>query len=623
MFLRTAVALAAGCLVGGLALGQTSFSTSTTSAATGDASLDYVVTASRSREPASRTIRPVTVITAEDIRRAGAGSITELLRIQGGVEITANGGLGHASSVFIRGANSDHTVVLLDGVRIGSATSGTAAFESIPLALIERIEVLPGPSSSLYGSDAIGGVIQIFTKSAERSPGLTVAATAGSHGLRQLSGGYAARLGEGTDVAISANTLRDDGINATTPSNTTSYNPDRDGYRNIGWSARVNHQLAPGHEIGAQWLRSRSKVHFDDGPVDDGYTVVPDTYSDTLTSSLGAHWFGQVNEFWRSELQLARAKDESTDTSHYPGFYNSRQDQISWLNRLALLGGTVTLGGEWLKQDVDSSTAYTVDARTVKSGLLGWRGSFGAHALQVDLREDRNSQFGNHGTGQLGWAWQVDEAWRVRASVGSAFHAPTFNLLYYPGFGNPLLKPERSRSGELGADAKLGGADLSATWFHNRIVDLIDYAPPNYDPQNIASARIQGWTFSAAGALTSATRAKLRFTLQDPENADTGYQLRRRARQFGALQLTHQMGPVQLASDFSWVGKRFDSATESAASAMGAYGLLGVSFSWTFLPDWRLEARMSNLTDKRTTTAQGYTAPGREGQLTLRWTPAI
>ncbi|KAB0575094.1 TonB-dependent receptor [Ideonella dechloratans] len=612
MFLRTPVALAVALSAPVFVHAQTSGTNLPATDTT-----DYVVTASRMPESAAQAVRPVTVITAEDIRQSGAGSVTDLLRTLGGVEITQNGGLGSSSSVFIRGANSDHTVVLVDGVRIGSATLGTAAFESIPLALIERIEVLPGPSSSLYGSDAIGGVIQIFTKSAKRSPGASVALTAGSHDLRQAAASYAAALGEGTQLSLGLNYLSTDGINATTPDNTYNYNPDRDGLLQRSGQLRLTQQINADHEVGVQWLRSASKGRFDDGP---GI----DSYSDSLTQTLGAHWNGQLAQSWRSELSVARSLDQSTAHSSFPGTFDTREDQASWLNRLAAFGGTATVGLEWLKQSVDSTTAYTVDQRTVRSALVGWKGQIGEHALQADVREDRNSQFGHHTTAQLGWGWQLAQDWRLRAAWGSAFHAPTFNTLYYPGFGNADLKPEKSDSYELGLDGKLAGLELGATVFDNHIRDLIDYAPPDYLPANVNKARITGLSLKLGGLLIDRdTRFKANLTWQDPKNDETEQMLRRRARVYGGLHLTHNAGPAQIGTDLSWVGRRYDSADQSAGSAMGAYGLVAVFGSWAFTPEWRLEARVNNLGDKRYTTAQGYSAPGREGQVTLRWTPAL
>lgn len=611
MLLRTPVALALALNAPLLVLAQTAPAASSNP----PASTDYVVTASRTPELAGSTVRPVQVITAEDIRLSGAGSLTDLLGTLGGVEITRSGGLGQSSSIFLRGANSDHTVVLVDGVRVGSATLGTASFEALPLAQIERVEVLMGPSSSLYGSAAIGGVIQIFTKGAQRSPGVNVAATVGSRGLGQLAGSYAARHGD-TELSLGAQTLRSAGFNATTVDNTWNYNADRDGFINRSLNARVTQHLQGGHQVGLQWLRSDGTTHYDDGPD-------IDTHADNRTQTLAAHWQGPLAAGLKSEVRLARAWDQSTAYSSYPGFINSTQDQASWLNRLDLAGGTVSGGLEWLKQDVDSDTAYSVTSRTVRSGLLGWNANYGALSVQADARHDRNSQFGNHSTGQLALAWQVEPALRLRGSVGNAFTAPSFNLLYYPGFGNANLKPERSISYEVGADAQVAGLALGATLFNNRLRDLIDYAPPTYEPANVARAQNRGLTLTAAGALGQNTRAKLNLTLQNPQNSETGYLLRRRAHQFGGLHLTHLWGPVTLGTDLTVVGHRFDAVDESDSARMGGYGLVALFASWRMTPDWSLEGRVNNAANKHYVSVPGYVTAGREGQLTLRWTPAL
>jgi len=576
---------------------------------------EVVVTGSRFPESLATAVRPVRVITAQDIRASGAATLAEVLATLGGMETVSTGGQGQPSGVFIRGANSAQTVVLVDGVRIGSATLGTVPMESLPLALIERVEVLAGASSSLYGADAVGGVIQVFTKRAGRTPQASMAVTVGDQGLRQLATTYTRRMGD-TDISLGANMLATDGINATTPDNTYSYNPDRDGYRNQGYNARLSQRLEGGHLVDVQWLRSDNKVHFDDG-------APGDSLNTNRTQTLAVHWAGPLGEVVDSDLRVARSWDEATTAGAYPARFNTQQDQLSWLNRVKLAAGTLTAGLEWLEQRVDSDTVYVQSARNTYAGLLGWRARYGALGVQADLRHDQSSAYGGYTTAQLGGAYQVGPDLRLRASAGTAFKAPSFNEMYYPGFGNVNLKPERSQSFELGAEAKVGPVDLSATLFDNRMRDLIDYAPPDYLPVNVANAKTSGLTFTAATALGADTRARLSLTLQDPKDSTTGHQLRRRAQQFGSVHLSHRLGDVQLGTDLTLVGERFDSSDEAAYSRMGGYGLVAMFASWQFRPEWSLEGRVSNLGDKPYTQAQGYTTPGRLAQVTLRWTPAL
>lgn len=585
------------------------------SAAATDASATVVVTGARQPESIVQAVRPVQVLSAEDIAASGVKSLPELLATLGGVEAVANGGMGQTSSVFIRGANSNHTVVLVDGVRIGSATTGAAALESLPLALIDHVEVLPGASSSLYGADAIGGVIQVFTKRAQGKPVAQVAVTAGEQGLAQLAAAYAARHGD-TEVSVGANLLRTDGINATTPANTYSYNPDRDGYRNRALQARLAQQLGQGHQVDLQWLRSDGTVHFDDGATGDSRSV-------NRTQTLSAHWAGPLGGLAQSEFRLARSWDNMDSAGAYPYRIGTTQDQAGWLNHVKLGAGQLNLGLEWLHQQVDSNDAsFSVTSRDTASALAGWRATYGALAVQADARHDDNSQFGGHPMGQLALAWQASASTRLRAALGTAFKAPTFNDLYSVWGANPDLQPERSTSLELGADWRAGRTTLSATWFDTRVRQLI-VLDSNWIPQNVGRAEIRGLTLTADTMLDSATQLRASLSAQDPKNADTGALLRRRARLFGDINLARQMGDVRVGGALHLSGERYDSTTESPASRMGGYGLVSVFASWQFRPEWSLEGRVNNLADKAYTLAQGYATPGRQAQLTLRWTPAL
>jgi vitamin B12 transporter len=582
---------------------------------TTDSDGEYVVTSSRQSELARDSIHPVTVITAQEIRDSGAGSIIDLLRTFGGVEVSSNGGLGQEGDVFIRGANSDQTVVLVDGVRIGSATLGTAPLESIPLDVIDRIEVLPGPSSSLYGADAIGGVIQIFTRSAQRSPGMEVDLTGGSYGLVGLNASWAGKQADNS-FSLAAGALRTRGYDVTTPAY-FGHNPDSDGYANghvlLNW-ART---LSSDSEVGASIMRSQGRVRFDDGPIGD-------SYADNVTQTIALHWKGRFFDRIASELRVAQAADLSNVISAAtPGQFNTIQDQISWLNRTDLIGGTATTGIEWLRQSISSTESYGLTGRQIPGVLLGWRGQPGGQGVQIDLRHDWNNQFGGYTTGQAAWAAHVTHDWRVRASVGTAFHAPTFNELYFPGFGNPSLRPERSRSAEVGVDGRLGAVDMVGTVFDNRIRDLIEFAPPNFIPVNVARARILGLALQAQAALGPATHLRLNATVQQPKDDDTGFRLPRRARIFGGASLTHRFRRFRLGAEWAAVGRRFDSATESPDSGMGAYALVNVFGSWTISPDWKVDLRVDNLTGKDYFTALSFVSPPRRAQLNLRWTPAF
>jgi vitamin B12 transporter len=580
---------------------------------------ETVVTAGRIVQPLADTLRPVVVIHARDIEQSGQLTLPEVLQQFGGVEIASNGGAGGAASVFMRGANSAHTLVLVDGIRLGSATTGTTAFENIPLAQIERIEIVSGPASSLYGSDAIGGVIQIFTKSGRYSPGATVQAGIGGDATRSLRASASGTAG-GTELTVSAGYLATDGFSAGRPTLPFGgYNPDDDPYRNSSFSAKVAHRPDPRHELGASVMHSRGTAHFDSGPGTDDRT------EQSLTSA-AVHSRNQFTAGWESLLRVGTGRDdsESLETA-FPGRFTTRQNQASWQNTLRLGDHSAIAGIEYLAQEVEASTPYDVTRRTVRSAFAGFTGNWGDHALQADVRRDDNSQFGTPGTGSVAYGYRVSPDLRLRAAWGKAFHAPSFNDLYYPGFGNPALAPERSRSGEAGLEWSAAGQRFVATAFDNRISDLIvfvfDPADYSYLPQNIAEARIKGLEMSWEGRLLD-SRIRARATWQDPKSRDGGYQLQRRAKQFGSVTASRAFDGWTAGVEVVGSGARYDSSDESADSRMAGYAVANLTLSRALADGWRLEARWNNVFDRDYELAKGYATPGSNLFVAVSWTPS-
>jgi vitamin B12 transporter len=579
---------------------------------------ETVVTASRTAQPLADTLRPVVVITARDIEQSGQLTLPAVLQQFGGVEIASNGGPGGAASVFMRGANSAHTLVLVDGIRLGSATAGTTAFENIPLAQIERIEIVSGPGSSLYGSDAIGGVIQIFTKSGRHSPGITAQAGYGSDATRSLRASANGSAGD-TELTVSAGHFATDGFSAARPTLAYGgYNPDDDAYRNTSFSGKLVHRLDPRNDIGASVMHSRGTAHFDGGPGSDDRT------EQSLTSA-SVHSRNQLTESWESLLRVGTGRDdnESLETA-FPGRFTTRQNQATWQNTLRVGAHTAIAGLEYLAQEVDSSTPYEVSRRTVRSAYAGLTGNWGDHALQANVRRDDNSQFGTPGTGSVAYAYRLSPATRLRAAWGRAFHAPSFNDLYYPGFGNPALKPERSRSGEAGLEWSGQEQRLVVTAFDNRISGLIVFTfnPVDfgYLPENVAEARIKGVEMSWEGRFFD-TRVRARATLQDPASQG-GYQLQRRAKQFGSLSATRAIGGWTAGCEVVASGVRFDSSDESPESRMAGYAVANLTLSRPIAADWRIEARWNNVFDKDYELAKGYNTPRSNVFVGMTWTPS-
>jgi vitamin B12 transporter len=580
---------------------------------------ETVVTAGRLAQPLADVLRPVVVITAADIEQAGQRTLPEILQQYGGVEVASNGGPGSAASVFIRGANSAHTLVLVDGVRIGSATSGTTAFENLPLAQIERIEIVSGPASGLYGADAIGGVVQVFTKSGRHSPGVAAQAGYGTDATRSVRASVSSMAGD-TGLTVSAGGFATDGYSATRPTVAFGgYNADDDGYRNASASAKLSHRFDARNEAGAALMHSRGTAAFDSGPGSNDRT------EQTLTSA-SLHSRNQVAEAWESLLRVGTGRDdnESLETA-FPGRFTTRQNQATWQNTVRVGAQSVIAGLEYLAQEVDATTPYAVTRRTVRSAFAGFTGTWGDHALQANVRRDDNSQFGAPTTGSVSYGYRLSPALRLRAAWGKAFHAPSFNDLYYPGFGNPLLQPERSRSGEAGVEWSAQGQRFAATAFDNRISDLIvfvfDPADFTYLPANVAQARIRGLEISGEGRVLG-TRLRARATFQDPASKAEGYQLPRRARQYGSASASRAYGAWTAGAEVVASGARFDSAGEDPGTRMAGYAVFNLSLARAIAGDWRVEARWNNVGNKDYELAKGYNTPGSSLFVGVAWTPS-
>ncbi len=563
-----------------------------------------VVTATRTPQPIDTVLADLRVIDADTIANAGPMTLTELLRLRGGVEISANGGPGQVSSVFLRGSNAGHVVLLVDGVRINSATAGANAFENIPLAQIERIEILRGVGSSLYGADAIGGVIQVFTKNAD-APRTEASAGLGQWQTHEASLGLARKFGA-TRWSLQAGWRESQGFSATNDKATFSYDPDADGYRNTNLGLTVEHELAEGHSLALRTLASRGRTQFDAGPGSD------DVNRQRLAST-ALESRNRLAPNWRSLLRVARGADHIRTDGAFPGFFDTDQDQATWQNDVAALGGQWTAGLDWRREKVASDTAYTQTTRRFLGAFAGVSARLGNQLLEASARHDDDSQFGGHTTGKLAWGLKFAPQWRASASIGSAFKAPSFNDLYYPltfGFsGNPNLKPERARSAELALRHDGGALQAGVVLFASRVTDLIAVDPSFTTVINVNRARIRGLTLDAEWR-ADMWQLRGELTHQDAEDADTGQRLVRRARQYGSASAGVVLGPWRGGVEWVVSGDRFGTASNSPASRMAGYGLVNLTASWAVTPRWTLAARLNNVADRRYELVQGYNTPG-------------
>ena len=583
-----------------------------------------VVTAARMPQRAADVIAQTTVIDRDEIERSGAGSVADVLQRQPGIEITRNGSAGASTSVFLRGANSNQVVVLLDGVRIGSSTSGTASWNAIPLEAIERIEVVYGPLSTLYGADAIGGVVQIFTRKGE--PGLNGGASLGlgSEATRQANAHIAGATGgeHAFTYAFGAGHEESDGFSATRPG-AFGYNPDDDGYRRSNVHGRIALAVAPGIEAGAQFLHSRLRAQYDSGA--GSY----DTHNEQDLNTASVFVAGQFASNWRSVVQLARSQDKlgsfTSAAASGASQIDTQQDELSWQNTIRLGSDTLQLlYGHRNEKVASSATRALGRERITNSYAAAYALRRDRHLVDISARQDRSS-YGPKTTGAAGYGYDFGNGLRATASIGSSFRAPTFNELYYPGYGVETNQPERGRNAELGLRYDSRGVQLDAAWFRNRLSDMIVSATPCPDQRdgrtgscayNVASATLEGVNLSGSTRI-GALRLRGSLDWQDPQDNGSGKRLARRAARHANFGAEYKLGQLETGAEWTVSGERYDDAAN--LRRLGGYGLLNLYATWQLNEHFSLLARVNNAADKRYELARNYGTGGRSWFAGLRY----
>ena len=584
-----------------------------------------IVTATRTAITADEALSSVTVITRADIERLQPLSVPDLLAGLPGVSFANTGGYGQQTSLFMRGTNSTHTLLLVDGVRVASVSAGLAAFEQIPVEQIERIEIVRGPRSSLYGADAIGGVIQIFTRRGTRDGGLqpSFSVTTGSNKLLRgqagLSGGSEHawyNLGVGAQYTRGINACR---IGAGTVfAGCFTDEPDRDAYRNKNLSASGGYRWNNGAELTGTWLRSLGEIHFDGSY---------QNRSRTLQQVAGSSFSFNPLQAWKTTLSVGQNLDryDNYENREFVGYIYSRRNQASWQNDLSVASNQLlTLGIDWQGEHIDSDTGFLASRRNNTGAYVQYQGTFGRHEVQLSARRDHNGQFGDHNTGAAAWGYRFDHGLRLSASYGSAFHAPTFNDLYYPyGSGNPDLKPEKSRSAELGLSQQRDAWSWALNAYQTRIDQLIAL-DANYFPSNISKARIRG-VEGQLGVNLAGWQLQGYLGWLQPRNEDGGVNdgrtLPRRPGHTARVDLDRRFGAFGIGATVNAAGRGYDDAANRHPLAGYATGDLRAS--WRFAPDWQVEARLANVFDRHYETVWYFNQPGRSAFLTLRYSPAL
>jgi vitamin B12 transporter len=570
-----------------------------------DTTLDeIVVTTTRIEQPLKQTLSSTSVITQEDIKNSQATDVATILRSVAGVEISQSGGTGKSTYLYLRGSSESQVLVLLDGVRINSATTGTTSIEHLMLDQIERIEVVRGNVSSLYGSEAIGGVVQIFTKHGHGAPVFNASSGIGSHGTQRMAAGFGGSV-ENTDLSLHVSRFMTDGVSALNPGIYPKANPANNGYDNTSVSANLRHAFNADHSLAASVFNSQGHNQYDNA-----YGLPTDNFnSDVQVSKFSLTSDDRLSESWQSKIQLAQGVDSQQNFKNglpaTPGsLYKTTNQQLTWQNTLQLDAGKQLLAGvEYLGQKVSSDLppAYVQDERQVNSLFAGYTGNYGAHQLQMNARQDNNSQYGTANTGLLGYGYAFSDKWRATTSYSTAFRAPSFNQLYYPGYGNAALKPERSINTEAGLHYTSNEHNVDVTYFDNHTTDLIAGSPV----QNINEARTDGWELSYAGQFGD-TGVKAAATSQNPRDANTGAQLPHRAKQHGSVAFTQKLDALQLGAEWLYSDARMD-----GVHTLDSYSVFNFTAAYALNKQLKLSLRADNLTDQNDSNVYGYNPLGR------------
>jgi vitamin B12 transporter len=615
---RCAVACSIVCLAAG-ALAQT----------TAD---PIVVTGAREPLASSRLAADVVVISAETLRNSSADSLADVLRREAGVQLSRNGGPGQNSGILLRGASSQQTVLLVDGVRVGSATLGSASFEALGLSQIERVEVLRGPGSSLYGADAVGGVVQVFTKAGSAGLQGDVRVAVGGYASRELSGGLRGASGI-FDYAASLSSESSGGVSALRPGDAFgNHNPDRDGYRLDSAHLRLGIKPTAGQRLELSFLRTRLNSQYD------GSEFLPPNFDQDATPDFRTRLTTEVGRLaWRtdltSDLTLSADASHSLDDSHSGAndisLFRTTRDHIGaqLAGQRGVLGQLVAA----LEGNVERASSSSYDSaarRRTNAVVLALTGAADGFSWQADARRDGSSDYGAVTTGRLGVGFAFAPAWRLRALAGNTFRAPSFNDLLFPKYGVPTLRPERGRSVEIGLNWQEEGASATATVYRNQVRDLIGYqsdkagCPP--DPAyafgcaaNVNRAVLQGATLAAkqrAGAWTFSAQ----LDALEARDADSGKRLARRAAHQETVGVLWAPDAWALGADLLRLGARPDGGKTLAAETT-----LNVTARWQVAPAWQLQAKLLNATDARVEPARDYQGLGRQAWLALRWEPVL
>lgn len=588
-----------------------------------------VITGARIEQPLSQALTSVSVITRQEIEKSQSSTLADMLQGEAGFEFGRNGGPGTTTSFFLRGQESINAVVMIDGVRSQVDSLGSLQVLDVPLSQIERIELLRGNASALYGDAAIGGVINITTRNGKGAPAPYGSVSYGSHNSLDASGGYGGKSGD-YRFNVQAGIKKTDGFSAINTQQQPTANPDQDGYRGEVLSARVEKTLSPDSTLGVRWQGARSTADTDNEWANSPLDTQQFKKRNNL---LGIFWRQAVTSDWVIQLDMSTSSltyediENGQRLSSY-GLFDGRQNLLRWFNTWQAGADTAVSFGADLSRDnfkVDRGNAYEMqrDANGIFAGLTQ---KFGALTAQVNIRHDdvkvenkepntpSSSNRSGADTGLLGLRYAITPAWSVTGTLSNGFRAPTASEVSK----NLQLKPETHKSSEIGASYAVDSLLARFVYFDTRTSDAIVYKP------------LEGWdyTYESVGrvsnkGLEATLRSQWRgYTIkasavtQDPLNEVSQKPLSRRAKNYGSLDISRSYSTYEVGTRLYASGARHDSL-----HTLAGYSLLSFYASRKIDENWTVRVRLENAFNKQYQLAYGYNTPGRGVFATLQYSP--
>ncbi|EAA8845092.1 TonB-dependent vitamin B12 receptor BtuB [Salmonella enterica subsp. enterica] len=589
-----------------------------------------VVTAHRFQQPVNSVLAPTDVVTREDIQRWQSKDLNDVMRRLPGVDISQSGGMGKSSSLYVRGTESRHVLVLIDGVPMARAgISNAIDIGQLPVSLVQRIEYIRGPRSAVYGSGAIGGVVNIITMSNDEKSQIN--AGMGSDGYQTYDGIMNKRFGDTIVTAAGAyETTRGFNIQPDSP---YSGDSDRDGYRNKLFWGGVQHKFNDNVSGFFRGYGYTANSDYDQGSY--GYVGGNDeaqNYTQSWDAGL-QYSSGIYSSQLIANYQHIKDYNYSNDLGRYAGdasLDNMEQRYIQWGNSVEVGHGAVSGGADWKQEKLTSSSTTKADTykRDTTGLYLTGQQQIDSVTLEASGREDHDEQFGWHGTWQTAAGWEFVDGYRATLSYGTGFLAPSlgqqygatrFASSYGPGIAaNPNLKPEESRQWEAGIDGLTGPLDWRLSAYHYKVQNLIDYKDNQY--VNMKSATIKGleWT---GNITTGPVDHHLTLQYVDPRDDETNKVLYRRAKQQVKYELTGQIFELGWNMMYQYLGERYDDDYDNNRDVkMGGLSLWDIGVSYPLTSHLTVRGKIANLFDKDYETVYGYQTAGREYTLSGSYT---